>query len=71
MRTASCPFSAECQFQSVPAKTPSDVFSRRLYCYTAGYAACEIAKKILGGRPVPPDACPLGNVRRLASQSLR
>ncbi len=61
MRTLSCPFTAECRYQTTPARTPTDLFVRKLYCSSAAYAACEIAKKILGGLPVPAGASPDGS----------
>jgi len=60
MRTPSCPFSAECHFQNSSAKTPSDVILRMLYCQSAGYAACEIAKKKAEGKPVSVSVGPMG-----------
>ena len=33
-------------------RDPSDVFLRRLYCQTGGYAVCQITKAILADRPV-------------------
>jgi hypothetical protein len=65
MITPSCPFSTECQFLKIPARTPSDVFLRQLYCYTAGYAACEISKSILKGeRPPQAPARMVSSARR-------
>ena len=71
MRTPSCPFSTECQFLKIPARTPSDVFLRQLYCCTAGYAACEISKSILKGERAPlAPASMSASVKRHSARAL-
>ena len=62
MITTGCPFCAECRFHDVPAKTPSHLFLKQLYCRSAGYAACDIAKRILNGENVREGVGPNGKV---------
>jgi hypothetical protein len=61
MRTPSCPFHVECLFHNSPLKTPSDEMLVKLYCHVH-HGSCEIAKRMLAGKPVPSGACPDANV---------
>jgi len=53
-----CPLTGECNFYRDPAKTPSELFLRQLFCRSAGYVACEISKRLFKGRQVRPGANP-------------
>jgi hypothetical protein len=62
MAALDCPFHVECQFHNSAIRTPSDELLLQLFCHMH-YEDCEIAHRILSGRPVPAGACPDGNVR--------
>jgi len=62
MGTPSCPFHVECEFHKSPTKTPSDQLLAQLFCCTR-YDTCQIAARLLKGKPVPLGACPDGNVK--------
>jgi len=57
-----CSYQVECGFPNTFSQTPSDQLMVRLYCL-ARSDACEIAKRLVQGKPVPAGACPDGNVK--------
>jgi hypothetical protein len=62
MRLPTCPFHIECEFHNSQMKTPSDELLGQFFCHMR-YEGCEIAKRIVEGKPVPVGACPDGNIK--------
>ncbi len=62
MGTLTCPFHVECRFHNMSEKSPSDEMLAQLFCHLR-YEDCEIAQRILAGKPVPVGACPDGHVK--------
>jgi hypothetical protein len=62
VKTPSCPFHVECLFNNTIEKTAGDELLSQLFCCNR-YETCDIAIRLLDGKPVPAGACPDGNVK--------